>query len=126
MQNAKIVIKDGKNGSFSIRLHPESLGRINVNLNLEQGVVVGRFLVDNADAKEVLLENMLMVKERLQGDGILVGDFQVNVRGENNPASDSKKDGVSYNIMPESKVKSGHEYEYNSSSLHDGKIDLII
>lgn len=126
VQNARIVIRDSKNGSFSIRLHPESLGRININLNLEHGVIIGKFLVDNTDAREVLLENMLIVKERLQGEGISVGEFQVNVRGENNPASDSGKKGTLHNIVLDNKTKSGHEYEFNSSLIHDGSIDLVI
>lgn len=126
VQNARIVVKDSKNGSFSIRLHPESLGRVNVNLNLEQGVIVGKFLVDSFDAKEALLENMSAVKENLLENGISVGEFQVNVRDENKSFSETSEE-IPFNhpsrIFP---GFAGIEYEANSLYLHNGEIDLII
>ncbi|MFH0974273.1 MAG: flagellar hook-length control protein FliK [Spirochaetota bacterium] len=126
MQNARIVVRDSKNGSFSIRLQPESLGTVNVNLNLEQGVIMGRFLVDSAEAKEVLLENMQSVIERLQDNGISVGEFNVNVRENKSSFSGFREDALPHIINHKEPVTAGNEYEINSHYMHDGAIDLII
>ncbi len=126
-QNAKIVVRDSKNGSFSIRLHPESLGRVNVNLNLEQGVIIGKFLVESAEAKEIMLENIHAITDRLKEDGISVGEFHVNVRDENKSYSDNDYniEKISYND-PLQALAAGMEYETNSLYVHNGEIDLLI
>jgi flagellar hook-length control protein FliK len=126
MQNAKLVVRDSKNGSFSIRLHPESLGRVNVNLNLEQGVIVGKFLVDNIEAKEALLENIQSVIDRLQENGIAVGDFNVNVRDEKKSLPDFNGEVVSHKVGRNQPIAAGMGYETNSSYIHNGEIDVII
>ncbi|MBN2402269.1 MAG: flagellar hook-length control protein FliK [Spirochaetes bacterium] len=124
--NAKIVVRDSGNGSFSIRLHPESLGRVNVNLNLEHGVVMGRFLVDSIEAKEALLENIQTIIDRLQEDGISVGNFNVNVRDEKKSLFDFNKEAALHSAGRRQTVAAGAEYESNSLYVHNGEIDLII
>ena len=127
MQNAKIVVRDSKNGSFSIRMQPESLGRVNVNLNLEQGVLVGKFLVDTNEAKEALLENIQSVVDKLQESGISVGGFNVNVRDENKSRYDYNNESVFHNFGMKKVIEAaGAGYESNSSYVHDGAIDMII
>jgi flagellar hook-length control protein FliK len=126
MQNAKIAVRDSKNGSFSIRLYPESLGKVNVNLSLEQGVIFGKFLVDSTDAKEALLENIQSVIDRLQENGISVGSFNVNVRDEKKPLYESGGEIPLYIAAGNHAVSAGAEYESNSSYLHSGEIDVII
>ncbi len=123
--NAKLFIKDSSNGSFSIKLYPESLGKINVNLNLESGTIFGKFLVDNNEAKDVLLENMNIVKDRLQESGISVGEFQVNVR--NNNASHNANDNNEFAMaMNDSDKLQANEYEIISRYTHNGEIDILI
>lgn len=126
VQNAKIYIKDSKNGSFSLRLYPESLGRVNVNLNLEHGVIIGKFLVENTDAKEALMDNMAAVRERLQENGIAVGDFQVNVRDQNNPTSNFNEEQFLYIDTAKHNASVNSQYEMNTYYHHEGEIDLVI
>ena len=127
MQNAKIVVRDSKNGSFSIRMQPESLGRVNVNLNLEHGVLVGKFLVDNHAAREAVLENIQSMIDRLQESGITVGGFNVNVRDENKPQSDYNREPGSKNFGLKQVIEAaGAGYESNESYIHNGAIDMVV
>ncbi len=126
MQNAKLVVRDSKNGSFSIRLHPESLGRVNVNLKLEHGVIGGKFLVDSTEAKEALLENIQSVIDKLQENGISVGNFNVNVRDEKKSLFEYNEEAVSHIAARKQPMPAGAEYESNSSYVHNGEIDVII
>jgi flagellar hook-length control protein FliK len=126
MQNAKVTMRDSKNGSFSIRLYPESLGKVNVNLSLEQGVISGKFLVDSTDAKEALLENIQSVIDRLEENGISVGGFNVNVRDEKKSLFEFNEEASLYIAGRKQPVAAGVEYESNASYVHNGEIDMII
>ena len=124
IQNARIVVRDSRNGSFSIRLYPESLGRVNINLGLEQGILNGRFLVDSMDSKNLLLENISIIKEQLQDAGISVGEFQVNVRDGGEQLFDADENMLSHRYYDA--ADSSSEYETIAAYLHDGTIDMII
>jgi flagellar hook-length control protein FliK len=127
VQNARIVVRDSRNGSFSIKLHPESLGRVNVNLNLEHGVIVGKFLVDTTEAKALMLENINSITDRLNEAGISVGEFHVNVRDENKPHFNDEYNTENYFYnSPSQAISAGLEYETNSLYAHNGEIDLVI
>ena len=125
IQNAKVFVRDNRNGSFSIRLYPESLGRINVNLGLDKGIISGKFLVDTIETRELLVENISAIKEKLEEAGMSVGEFNVNVRGES--------EGWEYRIQEEDSAMKGehnininNDYDINSTYIHDGEIDMII
>jgi flagellar hook-length control protein FliK len=125
IQNARIFVRDSRNGSFSIRLYPESLGKVNINLGLEQGVLHGRFLVDSMDSKNLLLENISTIKEQLQDAGISVGEFQVNVRDDGERLLKHAEENM-FGHSYQDAANSSNEYDTISTYLHDGTIDMII
>lgn len=125
VRNARVVVQDAKNGSFQMRLYPETLGRVNVHLGLEQGTITGRFLVETAEARQVLVEHLADIRDRLSESGISVGEFQVNVRGEERHAHQSEHD-VPRMPLPGATVEAGGIYEQHSIRLHDGYIDVTI
>jgi flagellar hook-length control protein FliK len=108
-----------------MRLYPETLGRVNVHLGLEQGTITGRFLVETAEARQVLVEHLADIRDRLSESGISVGEFQVNVRGEERHARQSERD-VPRMPLPGVTVEAGGIYEQHSIRLHDGYIDVTI
>ncbi len=125
IQNAKVTVRDAKNGSFSLRLYPESLGRVNVNLGLEQGTLTGRFLVDTVEVKQALLEQVSILRDQLQEAGISVGEFQVNVRdGGSRPFNHEEPPPGGFYRAPLAEMSG--RYETNSMRHHDGALDVII
>ncbi len=125
VRNARVVVQDAKNGSFQMRLYPETLGRVNVHLGLEQGTLTGRFLVETAEARQVLVEHLAEIRDRLAESGISVGEFQVNVRGDERHARQSERD-LPRMPFPGATVEAGGIYEQHSIRLHDGYIDVTI
>lgn len=125
VQNARVVVKDAKNGSFHLKLHPESLGSVNVKLGLEHGAVTGRFLVDSVEVKQALMENIEIIKERLSEAGIALGEFQVNVRDQRGRFGDMPGEAAFPAVKgPGAAV---HErYEAQTGMAHNGAIDVII
>ena len=130
IDKARITVKDSRNGSFTVRLFPRDLGNVNISLVLENGVVNGRFLVDNNDAKTMLLANMENLMEELQQSGVSVGEFSVNVR-DNGERFIREKDENKYKTVPLSggnkeAVTAAEVYDYNSVYNHNGSINMVI
>lgn len=125
IHNSKVFIKDGKNGSFSVKLYPEELGKIGVNLSLNKGIISGRFIAESAEAREMLAENISVIKERLQEAGISVGEFQINVKDDRDDWDSDSNEEVAESII-EHDVNNNNIYEINSSNFHNGEINLII
>jgi flagellar hook-length control protein FliK len=127
IDNAKVVVRDSRNGSFSIRLYPRELGSLNVSLGLENGIVHGKFLVESPEAKDLLMSSIEQIKQRLADAGITVGEFQVDVndrRGRMLRDAEHERDSV---ITPaERHEEIAVEYESNSKIYHDGHINLVI
>jgi flagellar hook-length control protein FliK len=124
MQQARITVRDARNGSFVMNLYPETLGKVNVNLGLEEGVLVGRFLVDSHEAREAMMESVDRLLAQLADAGIEVGSFQVNVRGERDRLVQDLQGYLSENRRRIEHEGRG-EYEVQSTRSHDGLIDVI-
>jgi flagellar hook-length control protein FliK len=126
ISQAKITTRDGKNGQISMKMYPESLGSVNVNLGIENGVLTAKFLVENSDAKDALTANLSVLKETLANEGIAVGEFQVDVRGDGRfTAEERGTDKPFYSMRHEAK-EAELEYNIRQSSTHNGLIDLVI
>ncbi|MCP4138154.1 MAG: hypothetical protein GY754_44740 [bacterium] len=130
IDNAKVVVKDSKNASYSVKLFPRSLGSLNVTLGLEQGVVTGRFLVDTPEAKDLLMANLAGIKDQLAEEGLTVGEFEVNVRDQREQFSAGTNENEERNhyIVPQSDtvLEAENVYDANSGALHNGAINMVI
>ncbi len=125
MENAKVFIRDSRNGSFSLQMHPESLGKVNVSLGLDHGVLSGRFLVESNEARDLLLENIDQLKEKLAEAGVSVGEFNVNVRDHREHRFDEREQETEFihRGMPR---EAGAGYDAPARFSHDGAIDMVI
>lgn len=124
MQQARITVRDAHNGTFAMNLYPESLGRVNVNLGLEDGVLVGRFLVDTPEAREAMMESMDRLLAQLADAGIEVGAFQVNVRGERDRLVQNLQGYFAEN-RKRTENEGSSEYDAHTVRTHDGLLDVI-
>ncbi len=125
MQQAKMTVLNNQNGSISMKMHPDSLGNLNVNLGLEHGVLNGRFLVENTEARQMLMDHLAHLKQSLQEQGISVGEFQVNVRNGGHQKQDTEEETQVIPGIP------GHlaAEDYDTGAyhhVHEGSLDLII
>jgi hypothetical protein len=107
-------------------MYPESLGRVNVNLGLENGVIHGRFLVDSVEAKEMILDNLGILRERMEEAGISVGEFQVNVRDEGRRFTAGERE-EDIPLLPRraAAVEAERGYDAGAMNLYDGALNVI-
>ncbi len=129
IDRAKISVRDNSNATFSVKLFPKDLGNVNVNLLYENGVLSGRFIVNNEDAKAALLNNIEHLKFQLSEAGIELGNFTVDV---NHSGSGFARDGSELDeviIVPglkNSRVQAAENYEIPARAKHDGIINMVI
>jgi hypothetical protein len=64
-------------GSVSIRLHPPMLGRVDVDIFLDQGKITASFKVDQPITRDIIQQNMNTLKEALAEQGIKASQFVV-------------------------------------------------
>jgi flagellar hook-length control protein FliK len=87
VDKARIVLKDGERGEIQLRLYPEKLGSVRIRLDVEGSHVLARFVVDNAQVKEVFEANSASMQQSLEQSGLSVSlDF--STAGEGNGGKD--------------------------------------
>ena len=129
IDKAKVTVRDSRNGAFTIRLNPQELGNVNVNLVMENGVITGKFLVDNEDVKTMLLSSLNDLKYQMEEAGISVGEFSVNVNDQREKYL-KQKDDESLNrlafLNSDREVTAAADQYVASSAMHTGHINMVI
>ncbi len=72
------ILRD-KGGSLSIRLRPDTLGELKINLRVQGGGVEATFKVDNAQARDLLQSNLSQLKQTLESSGVRVDHLRVEL-----------------------------------------------
>jgi len=124
VRGIKIVLKSASTGELRINLRPENLGRVRVQIQMEDNRLRGRFFVESAAAREVLKGALDGLQAKLLESGFSSADLEMdrdysstnfwfnndNPRGRNilrrdvalefeNSISPSLPDGLSENLV---------------------------
>ena len=65
-----------------LSLKPRELGEVTVQMNVREGSVAATILVDKADTLRTLQTNIEDLKRSLEAQGLQIGEFSVDVRGD--------------------------------------------
>lgn len=98
----------GNKTTFDIKLEPESLGKLSVRINSENGVFNASFYVDSQKAKQAIENDLHILRQSLLEQGVNIQEINVQV-GQNNQESNyhqnimeamnfSKKGGVRLSV----------------------------
>jgi flagellar hook-length control protein FliK len=125
IDRARVVVTDSRNAAFSLKLHPRELGSVNIHLGLDQGVLQGRFLVETAEAKTLLMQILEQIRQELAQSGITVGEFQVDVSGQGKESRDGLfGDGEASPLIQAKEISA--QFEINTEAAHNGSINMIV
>ncbi len=69
-------------GHVRLRLHPPELGSLRLDLTIRDGQMSARMETETESARNMLLENLPALKERLAEHHIKVGSFDIECRGQ--------------------------------------------
>jgi flagellar hook-length control protein FliK len=68
-----------RGGELQLRLSPPALGSLKLEIKLQDGVMSARVEAENQNAKQMLVDNLPVLKERLAEQGIQVEKFDVDL-----------------------------------------------
>jgi len=77
------ILSDAAVKQVEIQLRPEHLGKVKIDLLMENGSVVARFVSENEQAKQLLESNISQLKSALEEQGLKIAGFEVSVNQEN-------------------------------------------
>ncbi len=79
VQGAQIVLRDGDSGTIRLRLRPESLGSVKIELNLAENSVSGKIVVESDEAKTAFERNMAALHDAFREGGFDSAKLEVAV-----------------------------------------------
>ena len=65
---------------LTLELYPKELGKLTLKITESGGMIATTIKVDSERTKEMLLQNIDVLKESLEGKGLTVGSLEVEVR----------------------------------------------
>jgi flagellar hook-length control protein FliK len=68
-----------RGGELQLRLSPPALGSLKLEIKVQDGVMNARIEAENQNAKNMLVENLPVLKDRLAEQGIVVEKFDVDL-----------------------------------------------
>jgi flagellar hook-length control protein FliK len=127
-KNIHFVVKDTGMGEIQMTLQPATLGKVRINLRLEENRIVGHVIVDSNQVREIFLDNIQAISKMLeeQGYGQTSLDVSVDQRQMEQNAGRGEG-GKSYEQKYSERLKTAGEPEpvrYRAPTSH-GRLDLI-
>ena len=80
-KNIRFVLKDNKEGEIKLILKPESLGKVRINLNLQENNIVGKIIVENNSVRQAFMNNLADLTKALEDSGFSSASLDVSVGG---------------------------------------------
>jgi flagellar hook-length control protein FliK len=96
VQSAHIVLRDGDAGTIRLRLKPESLGNVKIELNLSDNNISGKIVVESDEAKNAFEKNMNDLADAFKQGGFDSAKLEVAVgsgSGGGNQGQGGRSDG---------------------------------
>ncbi len=88
-----VQMSEGNGGQrLRVRLQPPLLGSLQMDLNVRDGVLTGRFQVETPAARAAVMGQVEQLKAALAEQGIDIGSFQVSVEGQDRGSGEAGDD----------------------------------
>ena len=98
-------------GTINLRLHPEHLGSVSVQVRLEGRSLSARLSTETTAARDAIMQDLPALRQRLADQGFDVTKFQVEVAGNGADASFAQSNGQSQFGQSENR-SSGAQTDY--------------
>lgn len=91
VKTGQIVLRDNNSGIIRLNLHPESLGNVQIKLELHDKRITGRIVVNSKEAWEAFNENMDGLSDAFIEGGFESGGFDLSWSGNEGAGHNSKE-----------------------------------
>ena len=82
VRQADVLLRDADRGEIRLVIRPPELGRVRINLQMDNGHIAGRILVDNGSVREVFEQNLGALQRAFAEAGLELGDLEISAGGE--------------------------------------------
>lgn len=82
-EKARLILGNGQS-EMQIQLKPEFLGKVNLQVTIEDGRITARIGVENLQVKELVEANLKQLQQNLDSQGIKVSDLVVDLSANRN------------------------------------------
>lgn len=106
IEHAKVIVGQDKS-EMIIHLKPDHLGKLELKVVTEQGIVAAKFIAESQQVKEVIETNMQLLKDSLQKQGISINAISVQVGNDKQSEYQQNNSFQSKNSGQSNKFKQG-------------------
>jgi len=92
VRQAKVMLQDANTAELRLVIRPPELGRIRIRLQMENGHIAGRILVDNGSVREVVEQNLASLQRAFEEAGLEMGDLEVSTGDARDEAQTSSQE----------------------------------
>lgn len=122
----KIVYVVKGNNRLGVTVEHENLGRLNINLSMEKGMVNVHINTSDSAVKELVENNIQQIIDSLFKNGVSIGGFSIGFRNHKNGDSNAHKNR-NENAYSVDSVKEKDYCEANTNSGgHNGRVNIIV
>ncbi len=127
VRQARVILKDSDRGEIRLVIRPPELGRVRIQLQMDQGHIAGRILVDNQNVRQAIEQNLAALQRAFQEAGLEMGELEVSTgdarqdsRGESDPAGSAHSRGEDDRGADQfgRQVKSPVEFDYGHRRIN--------
>ena len=107
-------------GEMQLRLRPPELGSMRLEIAVRDGVMTAHLETETAAARNVLLDNLPQLRDRLAEQNVKVDRFDVNVRDDAQQRNDQPYENQP--DLPRSSRRAMRERERTASAANSGTL----
>lgn len=130
-----------RGGEIRLRLSPPELGSLRLEVKLQNGVLTARVEAETTIARDALLENLPVLRERLAEQGVRIEQFDVDLLDRQfGQAADGRANGDERHAQNESQAQRSAEQQSEENAANeesaaaasrrgpdnDGALDVIV
>ena len=93
VRSARLVVRNNDSGSIRLNLRPEQLGSVRISLQMQDGHIAGRIIVDNQTVREAFEQNMHALERAFQEAGLEMGQVDVTLSDSQTQSEQASKQG---------------------------------
>lgn len=111
-------------GSVTLRLHPPMLGRVDVSMTMHDGQLQAVFKTDQLITRDILVQNMHVLKEALSEQGIRATQFSVSTTLDNRSFHEGGFAFAQQGGHGRGSFRGGEGSDYHGAAYRDDEISL--
>jgi flagellar hook-length control protein FliK len=134
VENAKLML-GGNHSEMELNLKPDSLGRLQLKVSIENQVVTARFVAESQQVKQIIETNLNQLRDHLRENGLQVDNLTVSVgtganeqnynQAAGNPGNLGSFTATGYSNDEQNESIAMAEAMLGPKSLRETQIDLI-